>query len=77
MRREVVEEVPQPRVMCDVAEWPKVVKALVQRHLVTLCLLDPRSGGASPQWSLRSSKAGEVHRHRVPNFQDDCGPEGI
>lgn len=34
MLREVIEEVPQPRVMCEDGEWPKVVKALYERHLV-------------------------------------------
>ena len=34
MLREVIEEVPQPRVMCDDMEWPRVVKAMYERHLV-------------------------------------------
>eukprot|EP00435_Cladocopium_sp_Y103_P054777 s1675_g18.t1 len=32
--REVTEKIPQPRVMCDDEEWPKVVKALYDRHIV-------------------------------------------
>ena len=34
MLREVTEEIPKPQVLCDDAEWPKVVKALYDRNLV-------------------------------------------
>ena len=34
LRREVFEQVPKPQVMCDEGEWPKVVKAMYDRHLV-------------------------------------------
>ena len=34
LRREVVEEVPKPQVMCSDKEWLRVVKALHDRHLM-------------------------------------------
>ena len=35
MLREITEEIPRPRVLCEDTEWPKVVKALWERNLVT------------------------------------------
>ena len=35
MLREITEEIPRPRVLCEDTEWPRVVKALWERNLVT------------------------------------------